>query len=400
MTIAGLDFEFMMAPDSEAPAEMHWFIEQFKAVTAAENCCHTLHNTYSIRGTKIRDPLAWSKYLEQTIELWGERVDVLFGMHHWPAWGRERVLELLGMARDGYRFINDETLRLANHGFTPSEIAEQVEFQGELGRHWAMRGYYGSLNHNVKATYVNYLGWFDGNPATLHTLPPEDGAKRYVEFMGGAEATLEKARGAFELGDYRWVAEVVNHVVFAEPDNRAARELQADALEQLGYQSESGPWRNFYLTAARELRAGVRVLPTPNAASPDLVRAMSVTLFFDYLAVRLNGARAGDRRLSIVCVFPDLEETWTLLLRHGALSHRRGPVADADATITHQSRRPRRRHPRHRRHRYAGPRRPREARRRCPGAAGPRRAARRVRVLVQHRHAVNGSSASARPRDS
>ena len=197
-----------------------------------------------------------------------------------------------------------------------------------------MRGYYGSLNHNVKATYVNYLGWFDGNPATLHTLPPEAGAKRYVEFMGGADATLEKARGAFELGDYRWVAEVVNHVVFADPDNRAARELQADALEQLGYQSESGPWRNFYLTAAAELRAGVRVLPTPGTNSPDLVRAMSVTLFFDYLAVRLNGQRAGDRRLSIVCVFPDLDETWTLLLRHGALSHRRGPVADADATIT------------------------------------------------------------------
>jgi alkyl sulfatase BDS1-like metallo-beta-lactamase superfamily hydrolase len=333
MSIAGLDFEFMMAPDSEAPAEMHWFIEQFRAVTAAENCCHTLHNTYSIRGTKIRDPMAWSKYLEQTIELWGDRVEVMYGMHHWPAWGSDRVLELLGMARDGYRFINDETLRLANHGLTPSEIAEQIEFQGELGRHWAMRGYYGSLNHNVKATYVNYLGWFDGNPANLHALPPEDAARRYVEFMGGTEATLAKAREAFGRGEYRWVAEVVNHVVFADPDDRAARELQADALEQLGYQSESGPWRNFYLSAAAELRAGVRVLPTPNTASPDTVRAMSVTLFFDYLAVRLNGARAGDRRLSIVCRFPDLGETWTLLLRHGALSHRRGAVADADATI-------------------------------------------------------------------
>src|SRR5262249_25864669 len=268
------------------------------------------------------------------IELWGERTEVIYGMHHWPAWGRERVLELLGLARDGYRFINDETLRLANQGLTPSEIAEQVEFKGELGRLWAMRGYYGTLNHNVKATYVNYLGWFDGNPANLHTHPPAEAAKRYVEFMGGAEATLDKARAAFELGDYRWVAEVINHVVFAEPDNRAARELQADALEQLGYQSESGPWRNFYLTAAAELRAGVRALPTPNTASPDTVRAMSVTLFFDYLAVRLNGERAGDRQLSLVCVFPDLDETWSLLLRHGALSHRRGAVDGADATIT------------------------------------------------------------------
>ena len=251
MNIAGLDFEFMMAPDSEAPAEMHWFIEQFKAVTAAENCCHTLHNTYSIRGTKIRDPLSWSKYLEHTIELWGDRAELMYGMHHWPAWGRERVLELLGMARDGYRFINDETLRLANHGFGPSEIAEQVEFPPELDRHWAMRGYYGTLNHNVKATYVNYLGWFDGNPATLHTLPPEEAAGRYVEFMGGADAALEKAQAAFERGEYRWVAEVVNHLVFADPENKDARSLQANALEQLGYQSESGPWRNFYLTGSQ-----------------------------------------------------------------------------------------------------------------------------------------------------
>lgn len=333
MTIAGLDFEFMMAPDSEAPAEMHWFIDRFKAVTAAENCCHTLHNTYSLRGAKIRDPMAWSKYLDRTIELWGDRVEVMYGMHHWPAWGRDRVNELLSMGRDGYRFINDETLRLANHGLTPSEIAEQIEFPGELGRHWAMRGYYGSLNHNVKATYVNYLGWFDGNPANLHTHPPEEAATRYVEFMGGAEATLEKAREAFEAGDYRWIAEVVNHVVFADPENRAARELQADALEQLGYQSEAGPWRNFYLSAAGELRGGVRDLPTPKTASPDTVRAMGVTLFFDYLAMRLNGARAGGRKITLTCMFPDLDETWTLRLRHGALSHRSGAAADADATI-------------------------------------------------------------------
>ncbi|MCB0830400.1 MAG: MBL fold metallo-hydrolase [Solirubrobacterales bacterium] len=334
MNIAGLDFEFMLAPDSEAPAEMHWFIAQFKAVTAAENCCHTLHNTYSIRGTKIRDPLAWSKYLDQTIDLWGDRAEVMYGMHHWPAWGRERVLELLGMGRDGYRFINDETLRLANHGLTPSEIAEQIEFPPELGRHWAMRGYYGTLNHNVKATYVNYLGWFDGNPATLHTLPPEEAAKRYVDTMGGAEAALEKAQGAFDLGDYRWVAELVNHVVFADPENTEARELQADALEQLGYQSESGPWRNFYLTAASELRKGVQKLPTPQTAGPDIVRSMELALFFDYLAMRLNGQQAGDRRITLGCVFPDLGESWTLLLRHGALSHRRGASEEADATVT------------------------------------------------------------------
>jgi alkyl sulfatase BDS1-like metallo-beta-lactamase superfamily hydrolase len=334
MTIAGLDFEFMLAPDSEAPAEMHWFIDQLRALTAAENCCHTLHNTYSIRGTKIRDPLAWSKYLEQTIELWGDRVEVMYGMHHWPAWGGDRVLELLGMARDGYRFINDETLRLANHGLTPSEIAEEIRFPPKLDRHWAMRSYYGTLNHNVRATYVNYLGWFDGNPANLHTLPPADAAKRYVEFMGGAAAALDKARGAYDLGDYRWVAEVLNHVVFAEPDNQDARALQADALEQLGYQSESGPWRNFYLSAAQELRNGVRELPTPSTASPDTVRAMSTALFLDYLGVRLNGSKAGDRQITLGLTMPDIDEAWTLMVRNGALSHRTGTGDSLDAHVT------------------------------------------------------------------
>jgi alkyl sulfatase BDS1-like metallo-beta-lactamase superfamily hydrolase len=334
MQIAGLDFEFMLAPDTEAPAEMHWFIEQFKAVTAAENCCHTLHNTYSIRGTKIRDPLAWSKYLEQTVEIWGDRVEVMYGMHHWPVWGKERVLEMLELARDGYRYINDETLRLANHGFTPSEIAEQIEFPGKLGRHWAMRGYYGSLNHNVRATYVNYLGWFDGNPANLHTLPPEQAATRYVDAMGGAEAALAKGRAAFELGDYRWVAELVNHVVFADPDNTDARNLQADALEQLGYQAESGPWRNFYLTAAKELRDGVVVLPTPNTASPDAVRAMSLDLFLDYLGVRLNGPKAAEQDLTIGLELTDENKSATLLVRNGALSHRTGIADDAQATVS------------------------------------------------------------------
>jgi alkyl sulfatase BDS1-like metallo-beta-lactamase superfamily hydrolase len=255
-------------------------------------------------------------------------------MHHWPTWGNERVLEMLGMGRDGYRFINDETLRLANHGFNASEIAERVRFTPELDRHWAMRGYYGSLNHNVKATYVNYLGWFDGNPATLHTLPPEDAAGRYVEFMGGGEAILEKARAAFEAGEYRWVAEVVNHLVFAEPANEAARALQADALEQLGYQSESGPWRNFYLSGASELRNGVLDLPAPNASSPDNVTAMTTTLFWDFLGMRLNGAEAGDRRITLVCELPDIGEVWTLMMRHGTLSHRAGAAADADATVT------------------------------------------------------------------
>ena len=335
MKLAGLDFEFMLAPDTEAPAEMHWYIKQFKAVTAAENCCHTLHNTYSLRGAKIRDPLAWSKYLQETMDLWGDKAEVMYGMHHWPVWGNARVLEMLKKGRDGYRFINDQTLRLANEGYTMVEIAEMLEFPKELARHFALRGYYGSLNHNVKATYVKYLGWFDGNPATLHVLPPVEASKKYVEYMGGADAVLKKAKEAYDKGEYRWVAEVVNHVVFADPTNQAARKLQADVLEQLGYRAESGPWRNFYLTGAQELRQGVKKLPTPGTASSDTVKSMPLDLFFDYLGIRLNGPKAAGKQLTLNMKFPDIKEEYILTLENGALSHTQGRQAPkADATIT------------------------------------------------------------------
>jgi alkyl sulfatase BDS1-like metallo-beta-lactamase superfamily hydrolase len=335
MTIDGLTCEFLLAPDTEAPAEMHWFIEELGALTAAENCCHTLHNTYTLRGAAIRDPQAWSRYLNETIDRWGHKTEVMYGMHHWPVWGTDRVLEMLRKGRDAYRYINDQTLRLANHGHTPVEIAEMVELPDELVHHWALRGYYGTVNHNVRATYVKYLGWFDGNPANLHTLPPEEVAKRYVEFMGGAEATLKKARSAYESGEYRWVAEVVNHVVFADPGNTEARGLQADALEQMGYQSEAGPWRNFYLTGAKELREGVVKLPAPNSASPDSVRAMSLDLFFNYLGVRLNGPKASGTRITLNLNFTDTGDRAVLELANGALNHLPGHTAEeADTTVT------------------------------------------------------------------
>lgn len=333
MTLAGLDFEFLLAPDTEAPAEMHWFIEQFKALTAAENCCHTLHNIYTLRGARIRDPLSWSKYLDETIELWGSKCEVMYGMHHWPVWGNDRVLEMLRMARDGYRFINDQTLRLANHGYTPAEIAEMIEFPKELAQHWALRGYYGTLSHNVKATYVRYLGWFDGNPANLNVLPPVEASKKYVEFMGGADEILKKAKDAFAKGQYRWVAEVVNHVVFADPENQAARALQADTLEQLGYQSESGPWRNFYLTGAKELREGVK--QSPIAMPNDIVRATTSDQFFDFLGVLLNGPKAAGKKITLNMNFPDTKEKYVLILENCALNHTPNKqVQDADCTIT------------------------------------------------------------------
>ncbi len=335
MEIDGLTFEFLLAPDTEAPSEMHWFIEELGALTAAENCCHTLHNTYTLRGAQIRDPQAWSRYLNETMDRWGDRTEVLYGMHHWPVWEHDRVIEMLSKARDAYRFINDETLRLANHGHTPAEVAEMVEFPSALDRHWGTRSYYGTLNHNVRATYVKYLGWFDGNPANLHTLPPEETAGRYVEMMGGADNVVAKAREAFEAGEYRWVAEVLNHVVFADPKNQEARDLLADNHEQLGYQTESGPWRNFYLTGAQELRFGTPDLPVANTASPDTISAMPLDLLFDYMGVRLNAPKAGERRIVLNFVLTDTDEEAVLELSHGTLNHSLGRTSEtADATLT------------------------------------------------------------------
>ncbi|WP_148715592.1 alkyl/aryl-sulfatase [Chitinolyticbacter meiyuanensis] len=332
-TIDGLTYEFLMAPGSEAPSEMLWFIEEKKAIAAAEDVNHTLHNTYSLRGAKIREPLPWSKYINQAITMWGGKAEVLFGQHHWPTWTNQSVNALLKSQRDLYRYINDETLRLANQGYTRDEIAEQFKLPDSLAKVWSSRGYYGSISHNVKATYVLYLGWFDGNPATLHELTPVESAKRYVEFMGGADAVLKKAKADFDKGDYRWVAQVVKHVVFADPNNKAARELEADALEQMGYQAESGPWRNFYLTGAKELREGVKKLPTPNTASADTIRAMSLEMFFDYMAVRLNAPKADTAASVLNFDFGDSGK-YKLELENGVLNHTANAHASkADATI-------------------------------------------------------------------
>ncbi|HVU87794.1 MAG TPA: alkyl sulfatase dimerization domain-containing protein [Pirellulales bacterium] len=334
-TIDALKFQFLLAPGSEAPAEMHWYLPELKALTVAENACHTQHNLYSLRGTKLRDPLAWSKYLHKSVRQWGGEAEVLYGMHHWPVWGTERVVEHLEKQRDMYRFINDQTLRLANQGLTMTEIAETVELPEPLAKYWSNRDYYGTLNHNVKSTYVFYLGWFEGNPATLHRLPPVEASKKYVAYMGGAEAVLSKAREAFKEGDYRWVAEVVNHVVFAEPENIAAKELQADTLEQLGYQAESGPWRNFYLTGAKELRDGIKRGANAAATVGDVVEALTLDQFFDYLGIRLNAPKAAGKKITLNFDFTDTKERYVLKLADSVLNHWDGDqAADADATLS------------------------------------------------------------------
>jgi alkyl sulfatase BDS1-like metallo-beta-lactamase superfamily hydrolase len=335
MTLDGLKFVFQLAPDTEAPAEMHFYLPQFKLVCPAENCCHNLHNVLTLRGAKIRDALAWSKGLNDTLERWGDESEVMLNVHHWPIWGRERIVARLKKQRDMYRYLHDQTLHLANQGYTMTEIAEMIQLPEGLAREWYCRDYYGTVNHNVKAVYVKYLGWFDGNPAHLHPLPPVEASKRYVEFMGGPAAVIERAHKYYDKGEYRWVAEVLNHVVFADPDNQAARELQAKTLEQLGYQAESGPWRNFYLTGAQELRHGLAKVGSGTTASPDTIRAMPLGLFFDYLGVRLNGPKAAGKTITINWDFTDTGEHYVLALENCALNHTvNKQVKDADATVT------------------------------------------------------------------
>lgn len=331
--IDGLTYDFMMAPGSEAPSEMLWYVKEKKMIEAAEDVTHTLHNTYSLRGAKIRDPLAWSKYINAAIERWGNDAQVIIAQHHWPTWGNDNILKLMKGQRDMYRYINDQTLRMANLGLTRDEIAENFKLPETLEKTWASRGYYGSVSHNVKATYVYYLGWFDGNPATLDELAPEAAAKKYVEYMGGADNILEKAQEDYAKGNYRWVAQITSKVVFADPKNTKARNLEADALEQLGYQAEAGPWRNFYLTGAQELRNGVKALPTPNTASPDTVRAMTPEMFFDYLGVHINGPKAANAHLVLNFDFGD-QGQYKVELENGVLNHTANSQAkNADATI-------------------------------------------------------------------
>ena len=329
--IDGVRFRFQLTPGTEAPAEMNFFLPDRAALCIADNAVHAMHNILTPRGALVRDPRIWARYLDEAIEMFGGEAEVLFAGHHWPCWGRERIVGFLEAQRDLYAYLHDQTLRLLNKGLTGPEIAERIELPPELAREWHCREYYGSVSHNVKAIYQRYMGWFDGNPAHLWEHPPEEQARRYVDFMGGADAVLAKAREAFEAGDHRWVAEVVNHVVFAEPGNEPARELQARALERLGHGAENATWRNFFLMGAKELRDGVGGTPTA-AAPPDFVANLSVEQLLDAMAIRLDGPRAWGRELRIDWVVTDPDEARAVTLRNGVLRHRPGrhePAAEA-----------------------------------------------------------------------
>lgn len=333
--VDGVRIQFQFTPDAEAPAEMMFYFPELKALCTSEVVTHILHNVYTPRGAKVRDALAWGKYIHELMLLFPD-ADVVFASHHWPIWGKQKVYEYLGSQRDLYKYLHDETLRLANHGLTPLEIAEEIKLPDTLGQVFWNRDYYGTVNHNVKAIYQLYFGWYDGNAANLHKLPPVEAGTRYVEFMGGADAVVEKAGASFEAGDYRWVAEVLNHVVFAQPDHKAARELLARAHTQMGFQAESGPWRDFFLTAAQELRNGApaaRVVSNPG--SLETLKAVPIDLFFDLLAVRLNGPKAAGTNLALNFVFPDAGEKINATVGNGVLNYVAGETnAGADATVT------------------------------------------------------------------
>src|SRR6202045_2419688 len=333
--IDGLEFEFQMAPNSEAPAEMHFYVPRYKLLNLAENCTHNFHNLLPFRGADVRDALAWSKYLGEALQMWGGKAEAMCGQHHWPVWGADRIDSMIRQQRDLYKFAHDQTIRLMNHGLTATEIAETIKLPASLEAAWHARGYYGHIRHNVKAIYQKYLGWYDANPVNLDPLPPVEAGKKIVQKMGGAEAILARAAKDFANGEFRFVAQAVGHLVFADPDNRAARALLADTFEQLGYAAESATWRNAYLFGTQELRQGMPKAP-PRAVMPlETLAALRTQQLWDVLGVRLNGPKAEGKRIVLNWNFSDTGESFVLNLENCALTYVTGAqAADADASFT------------------------------------------------------------------
>ncbi|GIZ42844.1 hypothetical protein CKM354_000609700 [Cercospora kikuchii] len=318
LTLDGIDMDFQMTPDSEAPSEMLIYFPQWKALCAAENATHTFHNILTLRGALVRDARSWAKYLTETIDVFGDELEVVFASHHWPTWGNKEAVEFLTTQRDIYAYVHGQTVRLINKGYNGPEIAEMITLPPALDNAWNARGYYGSINHNVKGIYQRYMGWFDANPAHLWEHIPVEKAKRYARLAGGVRNLIHDGRKAFETGDLRWAAEVVNHAVYADPDNSEARNLLADIYEQLGYGSECGIWRNFYLSGITELRQGNFGTP-PRSAAQDVIRQLTPEMLFDYLAVQINGPQAWDKKLDIKIMLTDTDVSYRLRLSNGAL---------------------------------------------------------------------------------
>jgi alkyl sulfatase BDS1-like metallo-beta-lactamase superfamily hydrolase len=322
-TVDGIRMVFQMTPGTEAPAELNIHFPDMRALCTAENATHTLHNLLTLRGALVRDAHDWAKYLTEAIVLYADESDVAFASHHWPTWGHEQVVNFLAEQRDVYAYLHDQTLRMINQGLTGLECAEQMVLPPALEQSWSTRGYYGSVSHDTKAVYQRYMGWFDGNPAHLWEHPPVEAARRYVDFMGGADEVVRRARESFAAGDYRWVVQVVGHVLFAQPDHADARALQADAFEQLGYGCENGIWRNFFLMGVHELREGNVGTPTV-AESPDLFAALTLSQILDSWAIRVNGPACWDADVKIRFALDQGKRPVSLRLHNGVLTHVEG----------------------------------------------------------------------------
>lgn len=331
-TIDGVEMEFVYVLDTEAPVEIMIWLPQLKAFCTAEDMTHNMHNLQTLRGAKVRNGLLWSKAVDTAIERYGDRVEVSFSTHHWPTWGNERIVDYWEAQRDMYRYLHDQTLHLANRGLTPDEIAEEMKLPASLASQFNCRGYYGTLSHNVKAQYDLYFGWFDGNPAHLNPLPPSELGAKYVEAIGGADKVLEVAKASYAKGEYRWVATLLDNLVFAEPENKEARQLLSDTYSQLGYQAESGPWRNFYLTGAQDLLK--KAVPyTSKLINDGVLSQMDMGTLLDYCAIQLNGEKAGGKEAVININFTDTKEKVMLMLKNGVLNHRLGSQ-DKKADLT------------------------------------------------------------------
>ncbi|MDE0759288.1 MAG: MBL fold metallo-hydrolase [Pseudomonadales bacterium] len=333
LVLDGIRVIFQLTPETEAPAEMNFFFPELKALCMAENCNHTMHNLIPIRGALVRNALNWSKYINESMNLFCGETDLLFTSHNWPRWGNEDVRGFMTNQRDLYKWMHDQSMRLANHGFVATEIAETLELPEEFLANDHTRGYYGNLVHNSKAVYQRYLSWYDGNPSNLHRHPPVEAGQRYVTLAGGAEALLKNAGKAFDEGDYRWVVEVTNHLVFAEPNNQAARDMQADALEQLGYQAESSTFRNAYLNGAQELRQGAPDLGGGAVRATGLLAAMTIEQVFDTISIRLKSEEVGGISTAINWTFTDINEKWLLCLSNRTLSYSKG-IHDNDSELS------------------------------------------------------------------
>lgn len=334
MMLDGVRFVFHNVPGSEAPSEFTFSLPDLKAFCGAELMGQTLHNLYTLRGAKVRDALKWAGYLDAALDQ-SAGAEVVFNQHHWPVWGADHIRTSIERQRDIYRYIHDQTVRLMNAGLTGPEIAETLELPKALQDELTVRGYYGTVRHNIKAVYQHYLGWYDANPANLDPLPPVDAAKRYVALAGGVDKLVASAQRAYDAGDYRWAAELLKHAVYAEPSNQPAKALMAQSFEQMGYMAESSAWRNAYLTGALELRQGPPDKGIARDALLDMLQHTPIERFLEAMSASLNGPKAGDTPLSVNLVFSDLGESYVLRIDNGVLHFKKAlPATDANATLT------------------------------------------------------------------